>query len=141
MTLLDILKDSNYNLAQFHREEINALEAEIFFKETKTGQKPYINCLVRNKDIQLKPEEVIRQLYLKVLTERYHYPINRLQVEYVVTFGREKKYADIAIMDKDRPTVPYIIIELKKPKLKDGKEQLKSYCNATGAPMGVWTNG
>ena len=32
-------------------------------------------------------------------------------------------------------------MELKKPKLKDGKEQLKSYCNATGAPIGVWTNG
>ena len=30
---------------------------------------------------------------------------------------------------------------MKKPKLKDGKEQLKSYCNATGAPIGVWTNG
>lgn len=44
-------------------------------------------------------------------------------------------------MDKDRPTVPYIIVELKKPKLTEGKEQLKSYCNATGAPIGVWTNG
>ncbi|MBQ7569854.1 MAG: N-6 DNA methylase, partial [Synergistaceae bacterium] len=31
--------------------------------------------------------------------------------------------------------------ELKKPKLSDGKEQLKSYCNATGAIIGVWTNG
>ncbi len=88
MTLTDILKDSSYTLSQFTPEEINVLEAKIFFKPTKTGDKPYINCLVRNKDIQLKPEEVIRQLYLKVLTERYHYPINRLQVEYVVTFGR-----------------------------------------------------
>ena len=34
-----------------------------------------------------------------------------------------------------------IIVELKSPKLKDGKEQLKSYCNGTGAPIGVWTNG
>lgn len=25
--------------------------------------------------------------------------------------------------------------------MKDGKEQLKSYCNATGAPIGVWSNG
>ena len=25
--------------------------------------------------------------------------------------------------------------------MRDGKEQLKSYCNATGAPIGVWTNG
>ncbi|MDD3722874.1 MAG: N-6 DNA methylase, partial [Lutibacter sp.] len=38
-------------------------------------------------------------------------------------------------------TTPFIIVELKKPKLKDGKEQLKSYCNATGAPIGIWTNG
>lgn len=34
-----------------------------------------------------------------------------------------------------------MIVELKKPKLKDGKDQLRSYCNATGAPIAVWTNG
>ena len=96
---------------------------------------------MRNKEIKLSPEEAIRQLYLQVLTQRYHYPITRITVEYIVTFGREKKRADIAISDKDRPTVPYIIVELKKPKLKDGKEQLRSYCNATGAPIAVWTNG
>jgi len=55
--------------------------------------------------------------------------------------GREKKRADIVIMDKIQPTVPYIIVEVKKPKLKDGKEQLKSYCNSTGATMAVWSNG
>lgn len=32
-------------------------------------------------------------------------------------------------------------MELKKPKLKDGKSQLRSYCNATGSPIGIWTNG
>jgi type I restriction enzyme M protein len=37
--------------------------------------------------------------------------------------------------------VPYIIVDVKKPKRTDGKEQLRSYCNATGAPIGVWTNG
>ena len=52
-----------------------------------------------------------------------------------------KKRADIVIFDKLATTSPYIIVELKKPKLKDGKEQLKSCCNATGAPIGVWTNG
>ena len=30
---------------------------------------------------------------------------------------------------------------IHKLKLTEGKEQLKSYCNATGAPIGVWTNG
>jgi type I restriction enzyme M protein len=76
-----------------------------------------------------------------MLCDRYQYPVNRILVEYEVSFGREKKRADIAIMDKDRPNVPYIIVELKKPKLKDGKDQLRSYCNATGSPIGVWTNG
>ena len=64
-----------------------------------------------------------------------------MKLEYPVYFGREVKRADIVIMDEDRPIVPYIIIEVKKPKLKDGKEQLKGYCNSTGAPIAVWTNG
>jgi Type I restriction enzyme R protein N terminus (HSDR_N) len=34
-----------------------------------------------------------------------------------------------------------MLVELKKPKLKDGKDQLRSYCNATGAPIAIWTNG
>ncbi|MDO4715516.1 MAG: type I restriction enzyme HsdR N-terminal domain-containing protein [Bacteroidales bacterium] len=76
-----------------------------------------------------------------MLTEDLGYPTTRIEVEYEVTFGREKRRADIVIFDKQQTTSPYIIVELKKPKLKDGKEQLKSYCNATGAPIGVWSNG
>lgn len=71
----------------------------------------------------------------------YDYPFERMELEYSVVFGREKKRADIVIFDRDNPNAVYIMVELKKPKLKDGKEQLKSYCNATGAPIGVWTNG
>ncbi|MDR2500966.1 MAG: type I restriction enzyme HsdR N-terminal domain-containing protein [Treponema sp.] len=46
----------------------------------------------------------------------------------------------MVVFDKDNPTAPYIIVEVKSPKLKDGKEQLRSYCNATGAPLAVWIN-
>lgn len=73
--------------------------------------------------------------------DEYGYHKSRIQVEYSVHFGREVKRADIVIMDKLQITTPYIIIEVKKPKLKEGKEQLKSYCNATGATMAVWSNG
>jgi type I restriction enzyme M protein len=76
-----------------------------------------------------------------VLTGRLGYPLSRIQVEYGVNFGREVKRADIVVMDKDRPNTVYMLVELKKPKLKDGKDQLRSYCNATGAPIAVWTNG
>ncbi|MGB7518075.1 MAG: N-6 DNA methylase, partial [Spirulinaceae cyanobacterium] len=58
-----------------------------------------------------------------------------------MNFGREVKRADIVVMDKDRPNTVYMLVEVKKPKLKDGKNQLRSYCNATGAPIAVWTNG
>ncbi|MEH2000868.1 MAG: N-6 DNA methylase [Nostoc sp.] len=141
MNLADILKDSNYKLSQFTEAEIEQLEQSITLKVTKSGEVPYIVCLVRQKAIKLTPEEAIRQLYLQILTKRLHYPLSRIQVEYGVNFGREVKRADIVVIDKDRPNTVYMIIELKKPKLKDGKDQLRSYCNATGAPIAIWTNG
>ncbi len=141
MRLLEILKDTEYNLDQFSAGLIEQLENRVTYKEMKTGQVPYVECLVRKKDIKLTPEEVVRQLYLLVLNQQYQYPYTRMQIEYAVHFGREVKRADIVIMDKIQPTVPYIIVEVKKPKLKDGKEQLKSYCNATGSTMAIWTNG
>ncbi|EIJ42082.1 type I restriction-modification system methyltransferase subunit [Beggiatoa alba B18LD] len=141
MKIQQILKDSNYKLAQFKQSQIEALENQVIEKESKGKTTYKITCAIRNKEINLTPEEIVRQLYLQVLMQDYAYPANRIQLEYAVSFGIEKKRADIVIMDKDRPDTAYIIVELKKPKLKEGKEQLKSYCNATGAPMGVWTNG
>jgi len=137
ITLISILKDSQYNLSIFTPEEITVLEKKI--KEKKG--KPYVDCLIRDKEIQLKPEEVVRQLYTSKLIKDYGYPKKRIKFEHPIQFGRQTKSADIVLFDKDRPTVEYIIVEVKKPKLKDGKEQLKSYCNATGAPIGVWSNG
>ena len=139
--LQDILKDSAYKLSQFSDSQIKTLEDSITVTTTGKKPTPYINCLVRGKPIKLTPEEAIRQLYIMVLRDDLGYPVKRMQVEYEVTFGREKKRADICIFDAAKTTSPYILVEVKKPKLKDGKEQLKSYCNATGAPMGVWTNG
>ena len=136
-----ILKDSNYHLALFTEGEIDNLRAKIFFKTVRGKENPHVKCIVRDKDIQLKPEEIVRQLYAARLANHYRYPKNRLGFEHPVNFGRQKKKADIVIFDKDRFDTAYIIVELKKPKLKDGKDQLRSYCNATGAPIGVWTNG
>ncbi len=136
-----ILKDSNYNLSLFSLDEIKSLQEQIFIKHTRGKDTAFVKCIVRQKDIQLKPEEIVRQLYAARLINEYGYPKKRLAFEYSVNFGREKKSADIVIFDKDRPDTSFIIVELKKPKLKDGKNQLRSYCNATGAPIGVWTNG
>ena len=143
MKINQILKDSHYriNPAIFDSSLIEDLEDTIYEKKTKKGKAFYTKCIIREKEIKLIPEEVIRQLFLRKLLYEYEYPKDRIIVEYPVHFGREVKKADIAIMDRVKPTVPFIIVELKKPRLKEGKEQLKSYTNATGAPIAVWTNG
>lgn len=141
MKLNDIFKNTSYDDTLFSEDSITTIESAIFMKQVKGVETSYIKCLVREKEIKLTPEEAVRQLYIYKLIHEYGYPTDRIQLETPIHFGREVKRADITIMDKDRPTVPYIIVELKKPKLTEGKEQLKSYCNATGAPIGVWTNG
>ena len=141
MTLNELFKNTNYDDTLFSAEIKAAVETRIFMKSVRGAAVPYITCAIRDKEIKLTPEEAVRQLYIYKLMNEYGYAASRIQLETPIHFGREVKRADIAIMDKDRPMVPYIIVELKKPKLTDGKEQLKSYCNATGAPIGVWTNG
>ncbi|MYG07801.1 N-6 DNA methylase, partial [Candidatus Poribacteria bacterium] len=136
-----ILKDTNYHLDLFDESEIQALREEILTQTAKGKETAFICCPIRRKPIQLKPEELIRQLYAARLLNQYRYTRERVRFEHLVNFGREKKRADIVILDKDREDTPYIIVEVKKPKLQDGKDQLRSYCNATGASIAVWTNG
>jgi type I restriction enzyme M protein len=139
--LSDLLRDSAYKLTQFKAAQIQALEARITLKETAKSPVAYVNCLVRGKLIKLTPEEIVRQLYLMVLTEDYGYPIGRIQLEYPVQTGSSTKRADIVIFEASRPTQAYIIVELKEPNSKEGRRQLESYCKFEGASIGVWCNG
>ncbi|MFZ3209712.1 MAG: type I restriction enzyme HsdR N-terminal domain-containing protein [Geobacteraceae bacterium] len=125
-------------LTQFTETALQELEKFLFDKNGK----PFIKCLATGKERQAKPEEIVRQLWIHRLLMHYNYPSSRLAIEYPITFGRDtSKRADIVVFDKDRPTVPYLIVEVKKTKQKEGKEQLKSYCHATGAPLALWSNG
>jgi len=141
MNIAQILNNTDYTIQVFNKETIETFEKEIFTKDVKGKETPYVKCLVRKKEIKLTPEEVVRQLYLRVLNQNYKYPLNKIAVEVPVQFGSDNsKRADIVVYAKDKD-IAYIVVELKKPKAKEGKEQLKSYCNGTGAPIGVWTNG
>lgn len=135
--MIDIINKIS-QLDLFNKDEKERLISKI--KKNSKG-KIVVECLIRKADINLTPEEIVRQLYLDRLINEYKYPINRIKLEHAVHFGREVKRADIVIFEEERPTTEYIIIETKKEKEKDGKEQLRSYCNATGATMSVWTNG
>ena len=137
MTLADILRGSDYALTIFTELEIKAIT--LF----ERNGKPYVTCAASEKPRLAKPEEIVRQLYLNKLMNVYGYPRERIAIEKPVYFGSSvhEKAADIVVWEKDAPTTPYIIVEVMKPRRKDGLEQLKSYCNAEGSPIGVWTNG
>jgi type I restriction enzyme M protein len=140
MTINELLSRSKnqFSLTLFTRKSIAAIEAAL----TEKGGKYYLKCRVRAKEVIAKPEEIIRQLWLHRLEHDFKYPLDRLTVEYPITFGRDSsKRADIVVFDPDRPTVPYIIVEVKQPTEKGGKDQLKSYCHATGAPLAIWSDG
>ncbi|KKQ18214.1 MAG: Type I site-specific deoxyribonuclease [Berkelbacteria bacterium GW2011_GWA1_36_9] len=108
----------------------------------------YLNCLIKKKpkliksDKGARPEEIIRQLYLIKLIKYYKYPISNIDIERPVQFGREVvKRDDIVVYRDSTQKEEYIIIEVKKPDIKEGIEQLKGYANATGAPLLVLTDG
>jgi type I restriction enzyme M protein len=133
----DILRGSAHALTVFKPGAVG--ELEIYMKRGK----PYLKCCVSGKERPAKPEEIVRQLYAKMLMEDYGYPAERIFLEKPVQFGSavHEKAADIVVSDKDASDTAFIIVECKKPKRADGLEQLKSYCHAEGAPIGVWTNG
>ena len=89
-----------------------------------------------------RPEEIVRQLWIHKLKTHYGYPADRIKIEHSVQFGREihDKAVDIAVYGKDGST-PYILVEVKSPTESKGIEQLKSYLNADGSPIGIWSNG
>jgi type I restriction enzyme M protein len=130
--------ETRHHLTLFKSDDIQWLEGQLFEKSGK----PYLKCLASDKDRPAKPEEIVRQLWIKRLLDEYHYPKERIEVEYAVWFGSgvSDKSADIVIMHIDGEH-PYIVFEVKKPKRKDGLRQLKSYCNAEGSPIGAWSNG
>lgn len=108
----------------------------------------YVKCLKRGTNVLVKSdrksaaEEIVRQLWLYKLHHVYKYPLEHIAVEHTITFGTvtAPKAADIVVFQSDRATAK-IIFEIKRPDRKDGINQLKSYLNAEGSPVGVWSNG
>lgn len=137
----DLLKNSDYSLNIFTPAEVQWLEDRLIMVDTKKGTEYRAQCIIRNKEIKIIPEEAVRQLYTHKLIEEYGYQPKEIKFEYPIKFGREAKRADIVVVSKQDLSTAYIIAEIKKPKAKDGKDQLKSYCHGTGATMAVWTNG
>jgi len=118
--------------------------------KTKYYLKSFIPFSTGNEEVQVyseggksAPEEIVRQLWVYKLIHQYDYKADEIDLEKGVQFGTEvgTKAADIIVYTDSTKVTPKIIVECKKPKRKDGIEQLKSYMNAKGAPVAVWSNG
>ena len=118
--------------------------------KTKYYLKSFIPFSSGNEEVQVYvedgkagPEEIVRQLWVYKLINQYGYTMDEIDLEASVQFGTEvgTKAADIIVYTDNTKETPKVIVECKKPKRKDGIEQLKSYMNAKGAPVAVWSNG
>jgi len=118
--------------------------------KTKYYLKSFIPFSTGNEEVQVyvdggksAPEEIVRQLWVYKLMTQYGYAADEIDLEKGVQFGTEvgTKAADIIVYTDNTKETPKIIVECKKPKRKDGIEQLKSYMNAKGAPVAIWSNG
>jgi len=118
--------------------------------KTKYYLKSFIPFSSGNEDVQVfaeggksAPEEIVRQLWIYKLLNQYGYKTEEIDLEKSVQFGTEvgTKAADIIVYTDATKETPKIIVECKKPSRKDGIEQLKSYMNAKGAPVAIWSNG
>jgi len=130
--------DVKHGISLFNENEINVIENLIIEVEGEL----FIRCQIRDRLKKAKPEEIVRQLWIYRLLTEYGYPRDRIDVEKIIYFGSriDPGAADIVIFHEDLIHY-YILFEVKRPSRTAGLEQLKSYCNAEGAPIGVWSNG
>ena len=102
-----------------------------------------------------KPEERVRQKYLKILVEEYGYDKRQMAREVGIFYGRNELKdingnvirADIVVYEnavacrnRDQGKILFIV-ECKAPNHTEGYNQLVSYIYNTSATGGVWYNG
>ncbi len=105
--------------------------------------------------LDAKPEEFVRQKYLRTLHFEYQYPKNVLKREVPIFYGRKEVVdyegkparADIVVYtsakacsESDQGKIE-LIVECKSPTAVDGYNQLVSYIFNTSANGAVWCNG
>ena len=95
----------------------------------------YVQATSQQKARRALPEEIIRQLFVLSLIHDYNYPEELVCLELPIQMGREKKRADIAVLDASDNVK--IVVEVKVEIDKDSMAQLLSYMAITGAIYGA----
>jgi len=97
---------------------------------------------IRNKWIELTPEEWVRQHIVHYFTEHLSYPRGLIQLEVQIMVGKVKKRFDIVVMDKN--LTPWLIVECKAPTVQINNsvlQQAGNYNSKLKCPYLAVTNG
>ena len=94
-----------------------------------------IHYIVPDKKYRFtNPEEQVRARYYVELIEQYQYPETRIDLEVAVPRRTPSDFADIVLFRDDAKMKPYIVVECKKPDIKQVEfkqaiEQAFGNCN------------
>lgn len=96
----------------------------------------------RKRYVKLTPEEYVRQMFLRYMTNHLRYPLGLTAVEHEVVINNLKQRADIVVYD--RGGSPMMIVECKAPHIAITQEvfnQALRYNTRLGVRYIVLTNG
>lgn len=116
-----------------------------YHKELTTVVKDGITFVkdpIRKKEIQLLPEELIRQCIIHYLIQEMSYPISFIQVERQIKINKTIRRFDIVVYD--RLFNPMLLIECKSHKVDLNQEtfdQIARYNLTINAPYLMVSNG
>lgn len=146
------------HIAQFNQEDKDWINSRI---HDRADGEPGVECVVRGKNddgdyFKLTPEEIVRQYYAYKLMKVYGYTKEHIGFELPAVYaGKEvikDKRIDIAVFNKDDKSKIDMIIEVKRPEIKDENittdgesstpfQQMQSYCRLKLPQIGVIANG
>ena len=99
------------------------------------------------QDVTTKPEEIVRQKFLRALVEQYGYAFEQMDQERRTQHGHKSPRVDIVVwesaVDKQASRTPVLVIECKTDSIQIQERdyyQGESYARATGCEFFVATN-
>jgi type I restriction enzyme M protein len=99
------------------------------------------------RDVSSKPEEIVRQKFIRVLVEHYGYALEQMDQERRTQHGHKSPRADIVIWqsaaDKEAGRTPVLVVECKTDTIEIQERdyyQGESYTRATGCEFFIATN-
>jgi len=120
--------------------KLNIPQFELKIKEEEG--KFLVFDIIRKSYFLLTPEEWIRQHFIHLLIDHYHYPKSLIKIESGLRYNNLFKRSDIIVYDREGK--PFLLVECKSAEIKltnTGFEQASVYNKTIKASFIVLTNG